>query len=107
MDRQGIFKKCLYIKCKNYCIWLLYLQNRALAVCGCVASPGSPGPALLTARTRNWYTLPSFRSGTRALHSGVWGEKGYICLSTIKIYGLQRSKGRIINSEIGCLFDSL
>lgn len=31
-----------------------YLQCLALATCCPVASDGSPGPALLTARTLNW-----------------------------------------------------
>lgn len=46
------------------------LRQRALAVCGLVASLGSPGPALLTARTLNWYWLPSSNLGTVPVHMG-------------------------------------
>lgn len=52
-----------------------HLQNLALAMCGLVGSLGSEGPALFTARTRNWYWFPSFSPGTRASKAGVLTEE--------------------------------
>jgi len=52
-----------------------HLQNLALAICGLVGSLGSEGPALFTARTRNWYWFPSFNPGTRASKAGVLKEE--------------------------------
>ena len=52
-----------------------HLQNLALAICGLVGSLGSEGPALFTARTRNWYWFPSFNPGTRASKAGVLREE--------------------------------
>jgi len=52
-----------------------HLQNLALAICGLVGSLGSEGPALFTARTRNWYWFPSFNPGTRASKAGVLTEE--------------------------------
>jgi hypothetical protein len=52
-----------------------YLQNLALAICALVGSLGSEGPALFTARTRNWYWFPSFKPGTRASQAGDCATK--------------------------------
>jgi hypothetical protein len=52
-----------------------HLQNLALAICGLVGSLGSEEPALFTARTRNWYWLPSFNPGTRASQAGDLKER--------------------------------
>jgi hypothetical protein len=42
--------------------------NRSLAVIGSLGSLGLLWPPLLTARTLNWYFMPSTRSGTLASH---------------------------------------
>ena len=41
----------------------MILQNRGLAITALDASLGSDGPALLTATTRNSYSLPSIKPG--------------------------------------------
>ena len=46
------------------------LRRRLFAVIGLLVSDGSPGPAMLTAFTRNSYSTPSSRLSTRPLHSG-------------------------------------
>lgn len=49
--------------------------NLGLAICFSEASEGWPTPALLTAFTRNWYSLPSLSPGMEAFVS----ERDAIC----------------------------
>jgi hypothetical protein len=57
-------------RCVNYASKLNMSgsPNRSLAVIGSLGSLGLLWPPLLTARTLNWYFIPSTRSGTLASH---------------------------------------